>query len=192
VTVACPACRRPLPPATLRDGWEEECPFCRARIEITAFPALGRGLAPGRAAEALQADSEASCFNHPQKRAAVACDRCGRFLCGLCEVQIGEGHYCPNCLAANQGGTLPQLDSERMRWDRLALALAIYPVLGFWLPMVTAPMVMVIVWRYWSRPGSLVQPGRSRFVIAFALATLELAGIAAMIVLMIVAIRADL
>ena len=130
----------------------------------------------------------------------VACDRCGRFLCGLCEVQIGEKHYCPACLSAGRaersdssdggGRGLPHLDAERMSWDRLALALAIYPAFLFWVPIVTAPMVIVLVYRHWRTPVSLVRRGRARFVAAAVLAVVELAGLATMFVFMAAAIAA--
>lgn len=206
MNTACPACGRtlpvaPLPPPAGADrGREQACLFCSARFELMPFPALGRGLAAGVAAEALLAGSEAGCFTHPEKRAVVACDRCGRFLCGLCDVQIGERHYCPACLSAgraglNEGGAggdrgLPQLDAERMSWDRLALALAIYPALLIWVPIVTAPMVMVLIFRHWRTPVSLVRGGRARFAVAGVLALLELAGLALLVIFTAVAIAA--
>ena len=194
MTIACPACGRALPVAPLPPpagpgiGNRQDCPFCAASFEVTAFPALGRGLAAGRAAEALLAGSEASCFTHPHKRAVVACDRCGRFLCGLCEVQIGEQHYCPACLSAGRGDhALPQLDAERLCWDRLALALAIWPAFLFWVPIITAPMVIVLVFRHWRTPASLVRSGRARFAIALALAVLELGGLTMMLIFIVAA-----
>lgn len=209
MNIACPACGHTLPVATLPPlppvvgadgGREQDCPFCSAHFELTPFPALGRGLAAGIAAEALLAGSEAGCFTHPDKRAVVACDRCGRFLCGLCEVEIGERHYCPACLSAgraergdrSRGGDrgLPQLDAERLSWDRLALALAIYPALLIWVPIVTAPMVIVLVYRHWRTPVSLVRRGRARFAVAGVLAVLELAGLAMLVVFTVAAIAA--
>ena len=198
MNIACPACRRTLPPTlppaaapTAVVDREQVCPSCGARLELTVFPALGRGLAAGRAAEALLAGSEASCFNHPHKRAVVACERCGRFLCGLCEVQIGERHYCPACLSAGRGDLeLPQLDAERLCWDRLALALAIYPAFTFWIPIVTAPMVIVLTLRHWRTPGSLVRRGRPRLAIALAVALLELGGLTVMLFFVVAAIAA--
>lgn len=213
MNIACPACGRTLPVATLPPllagdgGREQDCPFCSARFELSAFPALGRGLAAGIAPEALLQGSEAGCFTHLDKRAVVACDRCGRFLCGLCEVQIGEKHFCPACLSAGradrgdrsdridrrQGGGdrgLPQLDAERMSWDRLALALAIFPAFLIWVPIVTAPMVIVLVYRHWRRPVSLVRSGRARFAVAGVLAVLELAGLAMLVIFTVAAIAA--
>ena len=47
---------------------------------------------PGRitVADALLSEGESSCFYHPNKRAVVPCDQCGRFLCTLCRVDFGQ------------------------------------------------------------------------------------------------------
>ena len=51
-------------------------------------------------------------------------------------------------------------------------------------------MVIVLVFRHWRTPVSLVRRGRTRFAIAGVLALLELAGLATMIVFMAAAIAA--
>ena len=69
----------------------------------------------------------AACFFHARKRAAVPCDRCGRFLCRLCDLDFGDGrHLCPECLRAGRGaGGMPELVNERPVRDRVALLLAV-------------------------------------------------------------------
>lgn len=69
----------------------------------------------------------AACFFHARKRAAVPCDRCGRFLCRLCDLGFGDGrHLCPECLRAGwRDGQMPELVNGRPVRDRLALVLAV-------------------------------------------------------------------
>src|SRR5678815_2855123 len=60
------------------------CPSCQTPLQIEVFPALFRRFTPGRAGETIIEESDASCFYHPQKKAVVPCEGCGRFLCALC------------------------------------------------------------------------------------------------------------
>ena len=38
----------------------------------------------------------------PEHHHHLACDNCGRFLCSLCDVDIGAGHQCPACLESGK------------------------------------------------------------------------------------------
>ncbi len=68
---------------------------------------------------------ESSCFFHETKKATVACSSCGRFLCGLCDVEIGGDHICPSCIDSQmQKGQLDTLERSRFLPHRLALFLA--------------------------------------------------------------------
>src|SRR4029453_12242931 len=60
------------------------CPACGTLLEVEVFPAFHRSLPAVAAAEAVLTDEEASCFFHPEKKAVVPCQACGRFLCLLC------------------------------------------------------------------------------------------------------------
>jgi len=53
-------------------------------IRVEVFPAFFCGGAGGRlSGYAGHADTEAACFYHPQKKAVIPCDSCGRFLCAF-------------------------------------------------------------------------------------------------------------
>ncbi len=39
------------------------------------------------------------CYRHPQSKAAVECQRCGRPICPQCMRQASVGHHCPECVA---------------------------------------------------------------------------------------------
>ena len=129
---ACGVCGTPLRAEHLNTAVPVPCPRCGARGLAWVFPALFRPAPVTLAGEDLTGDlnggeGEAACFFHPTKRAAVPCDRCGRFLCRLCDLDFGDGHHlCPECLrAGRRDGTMPELVNERPMRDRLALLLAL-------------------------------------------------------------------
>ena len=105
--LSCPKCHGVIPAPSSAGRGMAVCPRCRAGVEFEVFPALFAGPRLGRAGEALVDASEASCFFHAEKRAAVACESCGRFLCALCDLEMEGRHICPTCLAAGRKkGTL--------------------------------------------------------------------------------------
>jgi hypothetical protein len=176
--IGCTACQAPLPPDALAGAGPVRCGRCGASLEISVFPALFRPLASGRAGETVLTDQESACFYHPRKRAVVPCESCGRFLCALCDVDIGGRHTCVTCLeAARARGALPRLENQRTRHDRIALALATYPLLLFVYPtLLTAPVALYLSVRALKAPGSLVHGTRLRCVLAMLLATSEIIG----------------
>ena len=42
-------------------------------------------------------DEAAACANHARNAAVTSCQRCGVFICALCDMNIGSGSYCPSC-----------------------------------------------------------------------------------------------
>ena len=53
-----------------------------------------------------------------------------------------------------------------MLYDKIALALAVYPMLLFYLTFFTAPMAIFVAIRYWKAPASILPRTRIRSVIA--------------------------
>ena len=92
--IACPKCRAVLGPEFFNQPAWGTCPSCEAKLRVEIFPALFRE-EKIVAGEAIQAPGEASCFYHPEKKAAVVCDACGRFLCSLCEVDFDGRTFAP-------------------------------------------------------------------------------------------------
>lgn len=122
-------------------------------------------------------EGESSCFYHPQKKAVLPCDGCGRFVCALCDCQLNGQHFCPVCLETGKTkGKIKSLDNQRTLYDRIALSLAIYPLLIFYFTLITAPMALFVAIRYWKSPPSLVRRGKIRFVVAIIFALLQIAG----------------
>ncbi len=173
-TVFCSKCHRPIPSGSYNTPDLIPCPTCQVPIQVQVFPAFFRGLQPGKAADAL-GDEQASCFYHPQKKAAIPCDYCGRFLCALCDVEMNGKHLCPVCLeAGKKKGKIVNLDRHRMLYDGIALRLALLPMITIWFTLVTAPIALYLAIRHWNSPRSLVRKGRIRFLLAMAISVLQI------------------
>lgn len=153
------------------------CPSCKSLLRADVFPAMFREIPVGKSGELLLEKSEAGCFYHPQKKAIIVCSLCGRFLCNLCDVELNEKHLCPSCL--EKGRTkrkIKSLEDQRTCYDKIALLIAIVPMLGFWLTILTAPISLFITIRYWKSPGSIVRKTKIRFIAAFVIASLQIVG----------------
>jgi hypothetical protein len=183
----CPACGAALPVSGRRPGDLLPCPGCAAPTDLRLFPALVR--APANTTPAAPSlPGDATCFHHPDRVAVVACGRCGRFLCGLCDLDLGDRHVCAACLHAEHEGGGPdgRRVSRLLQYDSLSLALAVVPILtvAFWfMSCLTAPAAVFLVFRFWRRPMSLLPRTRVRFVLALLLATATLVGWVAIIYL---------
>src|SRR5689334_13554458 len=98
VTVQCGSCSAPVPQSLFNQPDLAPCSQCGRLLQVEVFPAFFRPIAKGRDADPLLVDGEASCFYHPQKKASLPCDACGRFLCALCDCELHGQHFCPGCL----------------------------------------------------------------------------------------------
>ncbi|MBI5724491.1 MAG: hypothetical protein HZA50_11070 [Planctomycetes bacterium] len=176
--IRCTGCWSWLPTRFFNVGGGVRCPACRNRLEVCVFRSLFRSESKGRAAQKLDQDGLASCFFHPKKKAVVPCDRCGRFLCTLCDVDWADQHVCPACIEAqldNPAGA----DDHAVRktlYDRIALGLAVLPAILFiTLPLtaITAPAAIYFAVRYWNRVRHpVLTPLWNVAAILIALATL--------------------
>jgi hypothetical protein len=178
--ISCGVCALPVPSELWNRKEGTRCPGCRQSVHALVFQAIAQNRT-GPLPQPLGAEEEASCFYHPQSRAAVPCDECGRFLCQLCDLDVDGRHLCPACFDA--GVTAQKLDTvetRRTMYDSVALALATLPALLVWPVIVTAPWALSIVIRRWNAPGSLVPRTRIRFYLAglFSLAEIALVGFA--------------
>jgi len=171
--IACTACRTPLPVSHFNTDAFFECPSCRVSLKVDAFPALLRGIGSGDAGVAVLGE-EAGCFYHPGKKAEVACDYCGRFLCPLCDIALDGKHLCLTCIeAGRRKGRITSLERHRTLYDSAALGLALFPLVTFWFTLVTAPMALYIAIRHWNAPTSVVGRGKGRLVAAIILSGLQ-------------------
>src|SRR5689334_13425310 len=128
--VQCPKCRWPLTEGVFNLQDLAPCPSCKAPLQIEIFPAFFRRITPGQSAETIMVEGESSCFYHPQKKAAVPCSGCGRFLCALCDCELNGQHFCPACLETGKTkGKIKSIEDQRTLYDNIAVALAFYPLL---------------------------------------------------------------
>lgn len=167
--VRCSKCQTPLPSEMLGAQVAIRCPRCRAALEVLVFPAVHREIGRGNVGEAALGEGETTCFFHPEKKAAVVCNGCGRFLCALCDVPVAGDHLCPKCVESGRTKkTLTTFENYRTSYPSLALTLAFLPLLLYPTTLVTAPATLFLVIFGWKKPGSVT--GRRRrptMIVAF-------------------------
>jgi len=173
----CPKCKIPLRANVINRGEPAPCPGCASALQVEVFPALFRSIQTGRSGEAVVVETESSCFYHPQKKAVIHCEGCGRFLCALCDCELHGKHYCPQCLeTGKKKGKIKSIENERTLYDSVALGLALAPLLVFYVTFLTAPIALYVAIRYWKAPRSIVHRTRIRFILAIIFASLQIAG----------------
>jgi len=173
----CPKCKTPLREDMLNREQLAPCAACAAPLQVQIFPALFRPLQMGRSGESLVLETESSCFFHPQKKAVVHCEGCGRFLCGLCDCELHGQHFCPQCLeTGKKKGKIKSIENERTLYDSIALGLAVAPLLLFYITFLTAPAALYVSIRYWKAPRSIVRRTNIRLILTVILASLQIVG----------------
>jgi hypothetical protein len=178
--IHCPKCKAVLLNHAFNRDTFAPCASCHAPLLIEIFPALFRPVEAGGAGEFIMLEGEAGCFYHPQKKALLPCESCGRFLCALCDCEHLGRHLCPSCLESGRTkGRIKSLENKRIRYDNMAMALAVLPFLIFYLTLITAPMALYVAIRYRKAPLALTQRSRIKLVIAGVVASLQIAGWAA-------------
>jgi hypothetical protein len=192
--VFCTQCHTPLAAEYYNSTELLHCPSCHVPLKIDVFPALFHGVQAGKAGEPL-IDDQASCFYHPQKKAVVPCDQCGRFLCALCDVEFGGKHLCPSCLeTGKQKGKIINLEHHRVLYDSTALILAVFPLLFLvtiifsimvFFTVLTAPAALYLAIRHWNSPMSIVRRTKVRFILAIALSSMQILAVTIGIVYLI-------
>lgn len=167
--IACAACSAPVP----QEFWNREeaarCLGCGQTVQAFVFPAIAQ-LEIGALPAALQGETEASCFYHPQSRATIPCQECGRFLCALCDLEVHGRHICPRCFERTDPA-----EPRRVMYDSMALGIATLPALLLWPALIGAPWTLFLVLRRWNAPSSLVPRTKIRFLLAALFAVAEIA-----------------
>ncbi|MCB1005416.1 MAG: rhomboid family intramembrane serine protease [Acidimicrobiales bacterium] len=65
------------------------------------------------------------CYRHPDRRAGVSCQRCGRPICPSCMVQASVGFHCPDCVQTSGAQVY-----DRARLARMAAPYATYTLIA--------------------------------------------------------------
>lgn len=175
MAIPCARCNAPLPGWELAAADRASCTSCGSSNQVRIFPAALRTPAPVKTDAAL--DGEATCYDHPGKRAVAACRHCGRFVCGLCSVEFGDEVWCPSCVAGRAGSAQSaNPETSRVLYDSIAvltpwLSLFVWP-----LTIITGPAAVVFSILKWRQPLSLVRRSRWRLVLAIGAGLCETAG----------------
>jgi hypothetical protein len=169
--LACPKCGTSVVGAVPPLTDPQPCPSCRRPFGALTFPAWQRVPTVGRNAEAILTADEAGCFFHPQSRAQVPCDTCGRFLCALCDVPLGGRHLCPDCLnSGTRRELVSQMDNGRTLYGGIAFLVALLPLLIFWpFTIATGLLSVFLAIYFWHKPQSLTGPRRGIYVVTILL-----------------------
>jgi len=175
--LTCPKCRSALHESLPHLGDPRPCPYCKKPLEGLVFTAFHRPIAEGKAAEAILTVEEAACFYHPQSRAVVPCDVCGRFLCSLCNIEMHGQHVCPPCLnSGRKKQQISNVDGDRVLWGGIAFLTALVPMITlYFITFITGPLAVFIALYGWRKPRSLVGTGNVRFYFAILLGLIQTA-----------------
>lgn len=127
----CPRCRVTLTPDWIRSG-DITCPFCNREFEATAFqPQQQRPQLVTTQVIEVGPEGANSCANHARNAATASCQRCGLFICTLCELNVGSGSFCPQCFdRVRDEGTLQSAARRYRDYAGIARAAAIVGLLS--------------------------------------------------------------
>lgn len=166
--VSCPDCAGDIAPAEINTEWQT-CPYCGKQLQIRVWPVVRQNT---NAATALS--DQATCFFHPDKAFQACCQRCGRFVCALCDLQLGAEHVCPACFERGRGSPGAEAGNAEWRYrDVLYDSIAVTVGWGwilFWPSFLAAlPTVIFLHVKYRKAPRSyLIARSGWRFWVAYA------------------------
>lgn len=166
-TVVCPGCNGDVFPLETPTGWQS-CPFCMKRLQIRLWPAIRQNTS---AAAAMP--DQATCFFHPDKAFQACCQRCGRFVCALCDLQLGAEHVCPTCFErgrADSGSNGGQAEWRHrdVLYDSIAVALGWSWIIVWPVIVVALPAAIFLHAKYRKAPRSYLLPRSGwRFWVAY-------------------------
>jgi hypothetical protein len=181
VAIRCTGCGFPLSNDILETGNAthefSSCRFCGSEVMALVFPSMFTPPSVPTAAEMAAGVGDATCFYHASKRAVAPCGQCGRFLCALCRVELSGAVWCPECIEAGRTRKrVVNLENQRLLYDSMALAMATWPSLLFYVTIFTAPAAFFFSIFYWKRPTSIVRRHpKFRLVLAMIISVVQMA-----------------
>ena len=152
--VICPHCSADIP----ADSAWQSCPYCQKWLQIVVWPAVRQN---NNAATALS--DQATCFFHPDKAFQACCRRCGRFVCALCDLQLGAEHVCPTCFERGRADSGAEAGKAEWRYrdvlyDSIAVTVG-WAWIIVWPTIVAAiPAVIFLHVKYRKAPRSYLIP----------------------------------
>ena len=123
----CPRCAVTLTADWIRSG-AVTCPYCSRAFEATAFTPPPRNEIVTAEVVSVGPEGANACANHARNAATASCQRCGLFICALCDMNVGTGSYCPSCFERVRAeGTL---QTAARRYRDYALMARSYAIVG--------------------------------------------------------------
>ena len=167
-SIICPGCSGEVAPVEGKSGWQN-CPYCERALQIRVWGSVHQN---NNAAGAIS--DQATCFFHPDKAYQACCQRCGRFVCALCDLQLGAEHVCPACfergrVQSGAGTGTAEWRHRDVLYDSIAVTVGWGWIL-FWPTFVAAlPAAIFLHVKYRKAPRSYLIPRRGwRFWMAYA------------------------
>ena len=166
--VACPSCGADLTPMETPSGWQS-CLYCEKRLQIRVWPVVRQNIS----AVAAFSD-QATCFFHPDKAFQACCQRCGRFMCALCDLQLGAEHVCPTCFERGHADSGAEASKAEWRhrdvlYDSIAVTIGWCWILLWPLIFAAIPAAIVLHVKFRKAPRSYLIPRSGwRFWAAYA------------------------
>jgi hypothetical protein len=129
---ACPHCQASLDLTRVMTGLQR-CVVCARPFQAARFAAPVRAIAVKAMVEAA-GEGGTACASHPGNASTSNCQRCGVFMCSLCEIDADEMKLCPACFdRLSAEGALASTRTTFRDYGRQAsmLALAGVPLMAF-------------------------------------------------------------
>jgi hypothetical protein len=130
----CPSCNAPLEAETLRGG-AMQCSFCRTAFEATLFQPRERRHDAVQVVTETPDGVAAACANHARNAAVTSCSRCGLFICALCDMNVGEGSFCPACFDRARNETAPGGATRYRDYATMSISAAAVGMLCWFVPI---------------------------------------------------------
>ena len=166
--VTCPSCNGDVAPVETKTGWQS-CPYCEKRLQIRVWAVVRQNTS---AVAALS--DQATCFFHPDKAFQACCQRCGRFVCALCDLQLGAEHVCPTCFERGRADSGVEAGKGEWRhrdvlYDSIAVTVGWGWVLVWPMILPAVPIAIFLHVKYRKAPRSYLIPRSGwRFWAAYA------------------------
>ena len=134
--------RMPLPHLPAVEDYGEAA--CGDAHDVWLFSSITRERTEYEAHAVLE-EGESACFFHPNRPAVAICEVSGRMICELCVTEWeGKTVSFEALQTVLKGGAGKRRSHGHIRWDDVALALATFPLLLWFITVVTAPVALFI------------------------------------------------
>lgn len=166
-TISCPSCTGEVVVLETQTEWQD-CPYCQKRLQFKLWP----GIRLNTIASAATPE-QATCFFHPDKAFQACCQRCGRFVCALCDLQLGAEHVCPTCFERGRAGSGTDIAKAEWRhrdvlYDSIALSIGWGWILVYPTILVAFPAALFLHIKYRKAPRHYLIPRSGwRFWLAY-------------------------